>query len=245
MTQHSIDPWPDYAQSFGLTLGPSQLEQFDRYATLIQEWNQKTNLTRISEWHEIRLRHFLDSLSLAKIANEYPVLDGGRLIDVGTGAGVPGIPLKIAFPEISLTLVDSVSKKTQFLEKVVETLGLTRSTVIHDRVEAIGQNALHREGYDVVVARSVAYMAVLAEYLLPLCRIGGYVVAFKGERAPDEIEESQAAIDQLGGKLREIVSVELPEVVDKHYLVVIEKTAATPSKYPRKAGMPSKRPLMK
>lgn len=237
------DGWVAHLDQFNLTLTAKQEAQFDQYADLIQSWNQKINLTRISERRDIEIRHFLDSLSFSLFLDRFEMPDRFKLIDIGTGAGLPGVPIKMVYPSIAVTCADSVGKKTTFLKRVGDTLGLRDFHVIHERAEAIGRAEAHREAYDVVVARSVAYMSILAEYLLPLCKPGGYVVAFKGSRGKDEVSECLPAIETLGGTFRESLLVELPEIEEPHYLMVIEKTGITPTKYPRKAGIPTKRPL--
>jgi 16S rRNA (guanine527-N7)-methyltransferase len=166
-----------------------------------------------------------------------------RLIDVGTGAGFPGIPLKILYPSMKLTLVESVGKKAMFCQHIVSVLGLDGVEVIQKRVEDLGQNPQHREAYDWAVARAVAHLNVLSEYLLPLLKIGGRMLAQKGESGPAEAQSAEAAMKVLGGKLEQLIPVHLPGVADDRYLVVVEKVAATPPKYPRKPGIPSKQPL--
>lgn len=235
--------WHAYLDQFELSLTQTQSDLFEQYAELIRSWNQNINLTRITEKHELEIRHFLDSLSFALFLRKYPIDHPFHLIDVGTGAGLPGVPIKIVYPGVDVTLADSVGKKTTFLTLVGETLGLQGMRSLHARAETIGRDPAHREQYDVVVARSVAYMATLAEYLIPLCRPGGYIVAYKGNRGKEEVLECQSAIEVLGGKLIESIPVPLPEVEDQHFLVVIKKVGETPAKYPRKAGIPTKRPL--
>jgi 16S rRNA (guanine527-N7)-methyltransferase len=228
------------AAAFGLTLNREQLEHFATYERLLLEWNTRLNLTAIREPAEIRHRHFLDSLTCATVTGD---LSGRRLIDVGTGAGFPGVPLKILFPTLTLTLVESVAKKAHFLEKLVATLELTEVTVLSQRAEEVGQDVAHREDYDWAVARSVAELRVLAEYLLPFCRIGGRALAMKGESAPAEIEAATTAVHTLGGGEPQWQPVQLPGRDMLHYLVVIPKEQETPGKYPRRPGMPAKRPL--
>ena len=166
-----------------------------------------------------------------------------RLVDVGTGAGFPGIPLKIIYPAMHLTLVESVGKKVKFCQHIVDTLGLENVTVIHSRAEDIGQKAEHRESYDWAVARAVANLNVLSEYLLPLVKLGGIVLAQKGESGPAEAQSAEKAMKLLGGKLKQLIPVNLPGVADDRYLVLVDKVAATPPKYPRNAGMAAKAPL--
>lgn len=226
---------------FNVALTQAQVEMFRRYAVELSAWNEHTNLTAITEPEAIEHRHFLDSLScLLVIRSRKP---GLRMIDVGTGAGFPGLPLKIACPEIDLTLVEATGKKVDFLRHVTETLGLKGVTFVNERAEAIGQMEAHREHYDWVLARAVAGMRTLAEYLLPLVNIGGHALAQKGENAPQEVSDAQEAINLLGGRIVQLTAVELPTVADTHYLIDIEKIARTPPAYPRRVGLPSKRPL--
>ncbi len=224
----------------GQKLELHQLEALQRYADLLSEWNQKVNLTAITNPEEIRRKHFLDSLSCMLVIKGTPT---HRMIDIGTGAGFPGLPLKILHPEMHLTLVESVAKKTNFLSLVVQELGLKPVKIITDRAEIVGQDPAHRERYDWAVARAVAGLPVLVEYLLPLTRVGGFVLAQKGDTAGEEIKAAQSAIAALGGKAREPVPVTLPGIPEKRYLVVIEKIRPTPTQYPRRVGIPSKRPL--
>ena len=224
----------------GMTLEERQFDALRIYADLLAEWNQKVNLTAITSPEEIRLKHFLDSLSCLLVMNGTP---SARLIDIGTGAGFPGLPLKILQPEMHLTLVESVGKKTNFLSIVVQELGLEQVEIITERAETVGQAPVHRESYDWAVARAVAGLPVLAEYLLPLVRVGGYALAQKGESALEELNAAQTAIETLGGQSREPLPVLLPGVPEKRYLVVIEKVRPTPAIYPRRVGIPAKRPL--
>lgn len=224
-----------------LDLTPAQMAAFQTYADELRRWNEQFNLTAITDPQGIQVKHFLDSLSLLRVL---PAA-GPRLslIDVGTGAGFPGLPLKIVWPALQLTLVEATGKKAKFCEHIAATLRLTGVKVVHARAEEIGQQRQHRERYDWAVARAVAEMPVLAEYLLPLVKRGGHVLAQKGKDAPAETYAAAPAIQKLGGELEVIREVELPGVVEPRYLVVLKKTAATPAQYPRRPGQPSKEPL--
>lgn len=229
-----------HAAGFGLRLSEAQLQQFAQYQALLLAWTQKMNLTAIVEPAMIQQRHFLDALTCAMVTGD---LNGRSLVDVGTGAGFPGLPLKIMFPQLKLTLVESVAKKTRFLEVVVTALGLEQVTIIAGRAEIVGRQAEHRGRYDWATARAVAELRVLVEYLLPLCRLGGHALAQKGEGAPAEAAAAAAAITSLGGADPRLHPVRLPGRTELHYLVIIEKTAETPLQFPRKPGIPAKRPL--
>jgi 16S rRNA (guanine527-N7)-methyltransferase len=224
----------------GGTLSSQQLAALDIYSQELSAWNAVHNLTAIREPEQVRVKHFLDSLSACL------VMHGSRLdrvIDVGTGAGFPGLPLKILYPQMNLTLVESVGKKTAFCEHVISRLGLERVDVIQMRVEELGQLAHHREQYDWAIARAVAALPVLLEYLLPLVRVEGRVLAMKGGSGPAEAQSAEKAARILGGHLRQLQQLTLPGVVEERYLVVVDKVAATPEKYPRRIGIPAKRPL--
>lgn len=223
-----------------IDLSQQQLEQFAIYQRLLIDWNSRINLTRIIEPDDIVIRHFLDSLTCATITGD---LNQQTLIDVGTGAGFPGLPLKILFPEMRLTLADSVAKKTKFLQAVVDELSLPNVKIVADRAEALGQASQHREQYDWAVARAVARLPILAEYLLPLVNVGGNMLAQKGGTVVEESAESTNAIQLLGGASAQITPIQLPQREEKHYLVTIEKVKNSPAQYPRRAGKPSKKPL--
>lgn len=226
---------------FGVQLSDQQLEQFDLYLRELQDWSQKFNLTAIVEPEGIRVKHFLDSLSVVKAFPQGFVPQS--MIDIGTGAGFPGIPLKIIFPDARLTLVESVKKKAGFCEHITEMLGLRDVLVSSARAEEVGQDPAHREQYGLVLARAVASMPILVEYILPLANVGGLVVMQKGSSAHREAEASRNAVRLLGGKLDEIIPVELPGVEDERYLVVLEKIKATRAEFPRRVGVPAKAPI--
>lgn len=227
---------------FGVTLGATQLQQLTTYENLLLEWNEKINLTAIRDVPGIRTKHFLDSIScvLAFKAGSPP----RSLIDVGTGAGFPGLVLKILYPGMKLTLVESVGKKAKFCADVVTALGLENVGVMTARAEDVGRMKEHRERYDWAVARAVAQLPALAEYLLPLVKVGGTMLAQKGETGPAEVNMAAHAIKLLGGRFKQVVNVQLPGVADERFLVIIDKTATTPDLYPRTAGTPGKRPLL-
>ena len=227
-------------QQLGIKLSPQQISSFEIYEKELMEWNEKFNLTAIRDAEGIRVKHFLDSLSCIK---EIKTTSVNRLIDVGTGAGFPGIPLKLFFPAMQLTLVESVGKKAGFCKHIVETLKLDNVEVSTLRAEEIGQLPKFREKFDWAVARAVASMPILLEYLLPLVRVGGGVLAQKGESAHAEAQLAEKASQLLGGKLDHISKLTLPGVVEEHYLVVYKKVAICPQKYPRRVGIPSKTPL--
>ncbi len=233
-------------------LTPPQLAAFQSYADELREWNEKFNLTTIKDLASIQVKHFLDSLSLIRAIQPRPsdsgawIVDYGlkaRLIDVGTGAGFPGLPLKIIYPQLQLTLLEATGKKVKFCEHIVEKLKLNGVSIVKARAEEVGQDPAHREQYDWAVARAVAEMPVLAEYLLPLVRRGGRALAQKGEGAPAETHRAASAIRRLGGELEQLIPVELPGIVETRYLVVFKKVAATPPAYPRRPGVPTKSPL--
>ena len=223
-----------------IQLTSRQLAAFLRYEQELLEWNDKFNLTAIREAEGIRTKHFLDSLSCLLVMRE---IAPRRMIDIGTGAGFPGIPLKILLPNLQLTLVESVGKKAEFCRHVVQTLGLEKVDVLQARAEELGQSPAHREKYDWAVARSVANMPVLVEYLLPLVRIGGAMLAQKGQNGPAETQLSEKAIHLLGGHLRQLKPVNIPGVAEDRYLIVVDKIAATPPRFPRRVGVPLKTPL--
>ncbi|CUS02647.2 Ribosomal RNA small subunit methyltransferase G [Candidatus Promineifilum breve] len=229
-----------WASAFGLSLDANQLAQFAAYEALLLAWNERISLTAIRVGHEIRIRHFLDALTCATVTGP---LDGRALVDVGSGAGFPGLPLKILYPDLRLTLVDSVAKKARFLELVAGELGLRDVTVLAERAETLGQDAAFREQFDWATGRAVAELRVLAELLLPLCRVGGHVLAQKGDSAPAEVAAAGPAIAALGGGPATVSTIRLPETDKAHYLVLIPKIVPTAGRYPRRAGMPAKRPL--
>jgi 16S rRNA (guanine527-N7)-methyltransferase len=230
----------EHAAQLDITLTPAQGDAFARYAALLREWNARMNLTAITGEDEINTRHFLDSLTLLKLGI---LQDGMRLIDVGAGAGFPGIPLKIAQPGLHVTLLEATGKKVMFLEYVINDLKLTDATAVKLRAEEAGQARAHRQAYDVAAARAVARLPILLEYLLPLVRVGGVCIAMKGKTAQAEADDSVNALKTLGGELDRIETFTLPGVDEPHHAVVIRKVAPTPARYPRQAGMPTQKPL--
>jgi 16S rRNA (guanine527-N7)-methyltransferase len=225
---------------FNVHLAGRQVTALVKYEKELLEWNQKFNLTAIRDTESIRTKHFLDSFSCVLAWKASPP---NHLIDVGTGAGFPGIPLKILYPNLKLTLVESVGKKAMFCRHIVRVLGLEHVEVVQVRAEDVGHNPQHREKYDWAVARAVANLNELSEYLIPLVKVGGSMLAQKGESGPAEAQSAEEAMKLLGGKLKQLIPVNLPGVADDRYLVVVEKVAATPPKYPRKPGVPGKQPL--
>ena len=252
----------DAARGFGLCLTTEHLQSFQVYYRELSAWNRRFNLTAVTRYEEVQVKHFLDSLTcllafpgsgVASIASGERLPDVIPLsskdssllcIDVGTGAGFPGLPLKIMRPALNMILMESSRKKIAFLEHLMQRLHLEGVESLWARAEEVGQDAHHRQRYDVVLARAVADLSVLAEYCLPLCRKGGLFVAQKGEQIDAELRDAQAAIDLLGGTLREVKPLHLPGLRETRSLVLIDKVGATPAQYPRRPGTPRKRPLM-
>jgi 16S rRNA (guanine527-N7)-methyltransferase len=240
-----MDHLVEGSAALGLTLSAAQLNAFDLYYEELMAWNEKFNLTSVTGYEEVQTRHFVDSLSVLQVeavrhALQMPVT---RAIDVGSGAGFPGIPLKIACPAFELTLLEATGKKVSFLAHVVERLRLAGARAVKARAEDLGRDPAHRAQYDVALARAVAGMAVLAEYTLPFLSQGGWLVALKGEDAAAEAQAAGPALESLGGVVREVVPAGLPGLPVEHALVAVQKVASTPEKYPRRPGMPAKRPL--
>ena len=227
-------------ESNGIHPSDAQLKAFQVFEDELILWNEKFNLTAIRDREGIRTKHFLDSLTCMKV---FPNLKSQKVIDIGTGAGFPGIPLKILNPGIQLTLVESVGKKAAFCQHMVETLGMKNVNVLTNRAEDLGKSPVHRAQFDFALARAVANLPVLVEYLLPLLKIGGKMVAQKGETAPAECQQAENAIKILGGRLNKLLPVTLPGVSGDRYLVSIDKIAATPPNFPRNTGIPQKKPL--
>ncbi len=225
---------------FGIDLTADQQKAFGILAAELIDWNQRLNLTAITDPDEIETRHFLDSISVVRAHN---FQQRCKVIDVGTGAGFPGLPLRIVRPQIALTCMEATGKKTDYIKHIAARLDLSGVNVLHGRAEDVGQIPEHREQYDVATARAVARLPVLAEYMLPLLKVGGKMIAMKGESAAQEVSAAKDALRILGGEMRRLIKVELPEVAETHYLVLIEKVAASPTKYPRRAGLPSRKPL--
>ncbi|MCM3112769.1 16S rRNA (guanine(527)-N(7))-methyltransferase RsmG [Lederbergia lenta] len=224
----------------GIALDSQQLEQFERYFELLVEWNQKMNLTAITEKEEVYLKHFFDSVSAAFFVDfNQPI----KLCDVGAGAGFPSIPLKICYPNLDITIVDSLNKRITFLEHLSKELRLKNTHFYHDRAETFAKKQEFREKYDIVTARAVARMSVLSELCLPLVKQGGQFVAMKAANAEEELTSADHAIKQLGGQLSTVHSFTLPIEDSDRNIVVIKKVKKTPNKYPRKPGTPNKMPL--
>ena len=228
------------ARELGVELSDEMLADFDRYAALLRSWTQRMNLVSKASLAKIESRHILDSLTAALALGETP---SGKVVDVGSGAGFPGLPLKIVYSKVELTLVEATQKKARFLEAAVEALGLAEASVVAERAERLGQDPAYREGFDLVLARALAPLPVLAELTLPLCRRGGVVVAYKSPGVEGEVAEARRAIKLLGGAPPQIVEVSAAVTGDPRVLVTIEKRGPTPGKYPRRPGLPAKQPL--
>ncbi len=229
-----------FEQITSYRLSESQRRAFTIFEAELLHWNSKYNLTAIRDPVEIRSKHFLDSLSCALVMEKRPV---EHLIDIGTGAGFPGIPLKILFPDMHLTLLDSIGKKIEFCRHIIQMLNLENVNLLVGRAEDIGHDSEHRERYDWAVARAVAGLPILAEYLLPFVRVGGTALAQKGASALDEIQKAGPAISKLGGQFLQALKVNLPTISEERYLVVMTKISPTPATFPRRTGIPEKRPL--
>ena len=222
----------------GINLSEIQLKQFYNYMNLLIEWNKKINLTAITEPDEIILKHFVDSLTISRY-----ISDGTKVVDVGTGAGFPGIPLKIVRQDVDITLLDSLQKRINFLDEVINELNLEKITTVHSRVEDFGKDKKYREKFDIATSRAVANLSTLSEYLLPLVKVGGKVISMKGSLIQEELENSKNAIKILGGQIEKVDEFDLPNSDISRNIVLIDKIKNTPNRYPRKAGEPSKKPL--
>jgi 16S rRNA (guanine527-N7)-methyltransferase len=224
----------------GITLSRDQLDQFEMYFETLVEWNEKMNLTAITDKAEVYLKHFYDSITASFY---FDFTKPFHLCDVGAGAGFPSIPLKIVFPHIEVTIVDSLNKRISFLNHLANELKLENVHFIHDRAETFGVNPLYRENFDVVTARAVARMSVLSELCLPLVKVGGHFIAMKAAHANDELANGKKAITTLGGRLEEMFTFTLPMEESERNILIIKKEKQTPKKYPRKPGTPGKTPI--
>ncbi len=231
------------AKNLGLQLDSKQLEQFEVYYRELIDWNKRMNLTAITGYDEVQVKHFLDSFTLTLVLRQASGGESLRILDVGTGAGIPGLPLKILLPGIRLALLDATAKKATFLHHLKDKLGLENVEIIIGRAEEIAHQEKYREGFDVVLSRGVAPLATLTELTLPFCFIGGSFIAQKKGLIEAEISQADKAIALLGGSLREVKKIELEEFTDRRQLIVIDKISPTPSRYPRRPGIPAKRPL--
>ena len=227
-------------QRLGISLDEEKKQQFIKFYELLTEWNKVMNLTGITEFEEVLQKHFIDSLAIQKVTD---MGETDTVIDVGTGAGFPGIPLKIAFPHLKITLLDSLQKRIRFLDEVVQTLNLKGVTTIHGRAEEYARRKEHREKYQICVSRAVANLSSLAEYCLPFVKKGGYFVSYKSGNIEEELSRSENAVKILGGEIENTVYFQLPGSDIERSFVLIKKIENTPGKYPRKAGIPAKEPL--
>lgn len=237
---YQLDSFKQALEELEIQLSEKQVNQFIQYYELLVEWNKVMNLTGITEWEEVVQKHFVDSLTLIHAID---LTESYKVLDLGTGAGFPGIPLKIAFPHLEIVLLDSLNKRIKFLNEVIAQLGLTGITAYHGRAEEFAKKAEYREQFDLVVSRAVANLSTLSEYCIPYVKIGGYFVSYKSGDVQEELEKSEKAIDILGGCLEDVEEFTLPQSDISRTLVVIEKEQSTKKKYPRMGGKPSKEPL--
>lgn len=228
-------------EKINISLTDEQKKQFDRFYELLVEWNKVMNLTGITEYEEVNEKHFVDSLSITKILD---IKNVDNLIDVGTGAGFPGIPLKIAFPHLKVVLLDSLNKRVKFLNTVIDELGLQEITAIHGRAEDFAKQAEYREQFDLCVSRAVANLSTLSEYCLPYTKVGGMFIPYKSGEIDEELAQSKKAVKILGGNIDEVVKFQLPGTEIGRSFIKIDKVKTTAKRYPRKAGLPAKEPLM-
>lgn len=235
------------ASQLGISLSGGQLDQFETYFRELTDWNQRANLTAITGYEEVQVKHFLDSLTVCLAAGEALIrtarVPAPRVIDVGAGAGLPGLALKLAFPELRLSLVESVAKKTAFLEHLTAILGLEEVTVHTGRAEVLAREEGLRDAFDLAVVRGVAKLPLLLEYGLPFCRTGGRLVALKHGGDGRELAAAANALAELNGRIEKVVPVELEGLTDDRVVIAVEKTGPTPQRYPRRTGIPAKRPL--
>ena len=235
-----MDIMDNKTKKMSIQLNKEQSIQFQKYYELLIEWNKVMNLTAITEYEEVVDKHFIDSLSIEK-AVDLNIIE--KVIDVGTGAGFPGIPLKIVYPHLKITLLDSLNKRINFLNEVISKLKLENIEAIHGRAEDIAKDKKYREQYDISVSRAVANLSTLSEYSLPFVKVGGLFISYKAEKADEEIKKAEKAVSVLGGKIEKIIKFQLTETDIGRTLVKINKIKITAKKYPRKAGLPSKEPL--
>lgn len=240
MKDYVMDSFIKDANELGISLSEDQIKQFITYYELLVEWNSFMNLTAITEFNDVMKKHFIDSLSLVKAVDLSKKLS---VIDVGTGAGFPGVPLKIAFPNLKITLLDSLNKRVQFLNHVIHILNLSDMNAVHGRAEDFAKNVFYREQYDLCVSRAVANMTTLSEYCIPFVKVNGKFISYKSEKLSEELEQAQKAIHILGGSIFDQIEFYLPNSDIYRNLFIIDKIEATPKKYPRKAGLPSKEPI--
>ena len=227
-----------YAINLGIELSENQIDKFYKYMNLLLEWNEKINLTAIVDKDEIILKHFIDSITISK-----HIPSGTKIIDIGTGAGFPGIPLNIIRDDVDIVLLDSLQKRINFLDIVIKELDLKKIDTVHSRVEELAKNKKYREKFDIATSRAVANLSTLSEYMIPLVKVGGQAICMKGALIEEELEDSKKAISVLGGKVDEVCKFNLPDTDIKRNIVIIDKISNTPIKYPRKPGTPSKEPI--
>ena len=226
------------AKKIDVILDEEQIQKFYKYMELLLEWNEKINLTAIVEPRDVILKHFVDSLTICKELQK-----NKTLADIGTGAGFPGIPVKILRPDLDITLIDSLNKRVNFLTMVIEALKLEKIIALHGRIEDFGKNKKYREKFDYVTSRAVANLSTLSEYMIPLVKIGGKCICMKGSNIDEELKNAEKAIKILGGKIEKVDTFLLPDTDMGRNIILIKKESITPSKYPRKAGIPTKEPI--
>ena len=237
--QEFVNKLYEKALKIDIKISEKELEKFYQYMKLLIEWNEKMNLTAIIEPNDVILKHFIDSITINKYIDEQ-----SKVMDIGTGAGFPGIPLKILNEDVKMTLVDSLNKRVQFLKEVGKQLELTNIEYIHSRAEELAGSSLHRQQYDIVTSRAVARLTTLLEYMLPFVKIGGRCICMKGRNIIEELEEARKAIQLLGGEIETTENMLLPDSNQERNIIIIKKVVDTPAKYPRKAGIPSKQPIL-
>lgn len=237
--QEFVNKLYEKALKIDIKISEKELEKFYQYMKLLIEWNEKMNLTAIIEPNDVILKHFIDSITINKYIDEQ-----SKVMDIGTGAGFPGIPLKVLNEDVKMTLVDSLNKRVQFLKEVGKQLELTNIEYIHSRAEELAGSSLHRQQYDIVTSRAVARLTTLLEYMLPFVKIGGRCICMKGPNIIEELEEARKAIQLLGGEIETTENMLLPDSNQERNIIIIKKVVDTPAKYPRKAGIPSKQPIL-